>query len=47
MTISGKCNGVTVPLHNYFLLVVTCNVFVKFAISVTSNCKGTVTVKNG
>jgi hypothetical protein len=41
-----KCNGVTVPLRNYLLFLVTSNDFVTFKRAVTNNCNGTVTRKN-
>ncbi len=40
-----QSNGVTVPLRNKLLFVVTSNYFVTFEMSVTSNCNGTVTRK--
>jgi hypothetical protein len=44
---SEKSNGIVVPLHNLLLCVVASNDLVSFQIKVTSNCKGTVTGKNG
>ncbi len=42
-----QSNGVTVPLRNYLLFLVTSKYFVTFKISITSNFYGTVTMKNG
>ncbi len=42
-----QSNGVMVPFHDKLLFVVTSNYFFTFKISVTSNCNGTVTLKNG
>ncbi len=42
-----QSNGVTFPLRNWLLFLVTSNYFVTVKISVTSNCNGTVTMKNG
>ncbi len=44
---NGKGNRVTVPLRNQLLVAVTSNDFGTIKISVTSNCNGTVTRKNG
>jgi hypothetical protein len=41
-----QCSIVTLPLRNLLLYVVTSGDFVTFKIAVTSNCNGTVTVKN-
>jgi hypothetical protein len=42
-----QSTGVTFPLRIWLLFVETGNYFLTFKISVTGNCNGTVTRKNG